>query len=172
MKDPTLTPGPSDDEILHRSYSFANQAVIAADLQRARVRAPSDPTTQWIDLHFFVVALWRVRRALHLASQVPRVRDRLLDALALFDKSIPDLRDMRDAAEHIDDRALQKPPRPGRRMISRFDLQSGSWSPSDESWEWAGRTLNVKDALAAAVRIVSVLRESDPHCRLSYELPE
>lgn len=166
-----LSTGPSDDEVLHRAYSFANEATIAVDLQRSRTRPPSNPTAQWIDLHFIVVALWRLRRAANLASQVPRVRDQIQAALALFDSALPDLRDMRDAAEHIDDRALSKPPRRGRQAISRFELQSGSWSPADETWTWAGRTLDVKAANAAAMSLLLALRSADPHCRLSYEEP-
>jgi hypothetical protein len=163
--------GPSDDELLHRAYSFANEATIAVDLQRSRIRPPSNPTTQWIDLHFLVVALWRLRRAANLASQVPRVRDQIRGTLALFDSALPDLRDMRDAAEHIDDRALSKPPRRGRQAVSRFDLQSGSWSSAEETWTWAGRSLDVRAAHSAAMKLLSAMREADPHCRLSYEEP-
>src|SRR5579863_6901255 len=102
---------PTDHAILERSLSLANVAMFSVSLQRRRVRSiePEDEAfvfRWWADLQFLVVALWRLRRIVTLASCVPQVSVGLLSALKEFDNALPGLSTMRNVGEHLDSYAV------------------------------------------------------------------
>jgi hypothetical protein len=59
-------------------------------------------------LRLLIVALTRLRRAARLAAGIPQLQASLDGALAQFNRDLPDLKKMRDVAEHIDDYALNQ----------------------------------------------------------------
>ena len=63
---------------------------------------------KWADFGFLIVALTRLRRAASLAANLPEAKSVLGKALKEFDASLPDLKRMRDVAEHIDDYAIDQ----------------------------------------------------------------
>ena len=60
------------------------------------------------DFDFLIVALTRLQRAARLAAKIPQLRVSIDAALAQFDRALPDLKKMRDVAEHFDDYALDQ----------------------------------------------------------------
>ena len=96
-----------------RARRLANVAMWSIELQCRRLEAvePEDAglvLRRWADFDFLIVALSRLRRATGLAAKVPQLRASLDTALERFDKALPDLKKMRDVAEHVDDYALDR----------------------------------------------------------------
>jgi hypothetical protein len=143
----------TEDALLGRLRSEATTWVNAVRVQRARVE-PSENRDPWeveIDLHFLLVALVRLERAVaRAADEVAEVGLALRYDLARFHKSVPGLRTMRDVGEHGDEYNLSK----GRRSeIRRADVQN--WSMRSTAggglvWRWLGHELDVDAATAAA----------------------
>jgi hypothetical protein len=78
-------------------------------------------------------------------------------ALKAFDAALPDLKTMRNVAEHIDDYAVDE----GRdTKISRKQLEVSS--NEDEKWCWLGFEMNVHEALLASVRLFEAMKACAP----------
>ncbi len=92
-----------------------------------------------MDLQFLIVILWRMRQAGVLALSAGLDAERLREALARFDTQLPDLKRMRDVAQHFDEYAVDGPgrrhARPGRSgKVGRRMLEVGSWDSSQFRW--------------------------------------
>src|ERR1700761_6329203 len=149
----TSEPPPPQAATYERAHRLANLALWTADLQYRRLDTdePGDtnfPLRRWSDFYFFIVAMTRLRRAAFLASKIPSVKDRMEVALKSFDATLPNLKKMRDVAEHIDDYAMGT----GRdKSINRKSLEVGI--TDGETWEWLGFKLDVGVALRAGIKI-------------------
>jgi hypothetical protein len=149
---------PNSAATYERSRRLANQALWTIDLQRRRLMSeePEDAKfilRKWSDFHFLIVALTRLRRTATLAAKVPEIAQEMREALVAFDRALPNLKKMRDVAEHIDDYAVDS----GKDAnISRKSLEV---SASDgETWEWLGFEINVNEALSASVTLFEALK--------------
>lgn len=118
--------------IYERARRLANVAVWTIHLQNRRIDSdePEDQDfvlRRFADIDFFVTAMWRLRRAAELASKVEAISANIKAALEEFDKATPQLRTIRNTAEHIDDYALDQ----GRdKSVSRKSLEVGGCNGS------------------------------------------
>jgi hypothetical protein len=154
---------PDNAATYERAKRLANMALWTIDLQRRRLNSkePEDSEfifRQWSDFHFLVVALTRLRRAAVLASKVTTINEQMRVALKTFDDALPNLKKMRDVAEHIDDYAVDS----GKdKNISRKSLEVSSSDGSDV-WEWLGFELNAGLALSASAALYGALKDCKP----------
>jgi murein L,D-transpeptidase YcbB/YkuD len=141
-----------------RARRLANIAVWTIVLQhrRLRTREPEDGEflfRRWADFQFLIVALTRLRRAGVLATKVPVIEKDIRAALHEFDVALPDLKKMRDIAEHFDDYAVDE----GRnRQVSRKSLEVGVIG--ETTFQWLGSELNADVALNASRRLFNAIQ--------------
>lgn len=151
---------PTDQAILERSLSLANEAIYTVSLQRRRVRSlePEDEPfvlRWWADLQFLVTALRRLRQIVTLASCVPQVSGGLLRGLEEFDNALPGLSTMRNVGEHLDVYAIDDRNR-RHKQVDRHMVQTGTWDGT--TYEWLKESLNVDKAYDAATKLYLALR--------------
>jgi len=144
-----------------RARRLANVSMFAVDLQVRRLQStePEDGRflfRQWFDFDSLVVALTRLRRSAVLARKVPAIKDRLTAALSEFDAALPDLKRLRDVAEHVDDYAVD-----GGRLatVRRQDLEVSSIDGTGPPLNWLGVQLNASGALVAAGRLFKTMQD-------------
>jgi hypothetical protein len=123
-------------------------------MQRSRLE-PSQNRDLWeveIDLHFLIVALVRLGRAVIRAVDETGLRLAMASKLEAFTTATPGLRQMRDVGEHADEYNLSK----GRRSdVPRAQVQSWSLSTNTAGglvWRWIGQELDVDSASEDASR--------------------
>jgi hypothetical protein len=133
---------------------------IALQVRRLRTKEPEDGEflfRKWADFQFLIVALWRLRRTAELASRVPEIAGQIRHAIIAFDTVIPDLKKMRDVAEHFDEYALDS----GRdKSISRRSLEVASVGPT--RFEWLGFTLDTESAVEASSELFAAIKSCPP----------
>jgi hypothetical protein len=144
-------PAPSQGATWERARNLASEAMYMVELQRRRAKGSEREdavfvTRWWVDLQFFVIALYRLRRAAYLAEKVPSVRGAIQAAGARFDKRLPTLKTMRDVTEHFDEYAIDTG---HNKAVSRQELQVGTWDGTVWRWGQIGH-LDVDDAFDAA----------------------
>ncbi len=141
---------------------MANVAMWSIELQCRRLETvePEDAKfvlRKWADFDFLIVALTRLRRATGLAAQIPQLQPSLSTALVQFDKALPDLKKMRDVAEHVDDYAVDQ----GRhRAVSRKSLEVSTMEADGPTLCWLQARLNVREASLASRALFAALKEA------------
>jgi hypothetical protein len=121
---------------------------------------------KWADIDFFIVSLVRLRHAATLAAAVPAIRDHVQAALKEFDTQLPQLKTMRDVAEHFEDYALDR----GRqKAIRRQQLEVGSLD--GKSFEWLDHELDVNLAFEAGEVLFDAIRQAQPAVTAAYVAP-
>lgn len=120
--------------------------------QRDRIRSINreDPEHFWhvlIDFDFLVVSLRRLRRVAGIARKVPTAAPLINQAIDEFDRALPDLKQLRDVAEHADEYAVDNPKRHDK-SIDRTMLEVASLSGTTL------RLLNVELDLGVLPRVV------------------
>lgn len=134
----------TDAALVGRMRTEATTWINAAHMQHHRVTHPVvDPSApgnevwrQEIDLHFLLVALTRLRRAVGLTTRVQELQGVLVERLTTFDEAVPSLKTLRNVAEHFDDYTIGRGRAAG---IVRQQLQA--WSLGEHSsqglvWRW------------------------------------
>lgn len=112
---------------------------------------------RWTDFDFLIVALTRLRRAARLAATTPQLHASLGAALAQFDSALPDLKKMRDVAEHIDDYALDQ----GRqRAVARQSLEVSTMEDEGLTLHWLQARLNAREASQASRTLFAAVKEA------------
>lgn len=151
----------TDAALVERMRTEATTWINAVHMQHRRATHPIvDPKApgeeawrQEIDLHFLLVALTRLRRAVGLTSRVEELRDKLIDYVVEFDKDVPSLTTLRNVAEHFDDYTTGK----GRTtQVKRHQLQVWSFGEDGDRglvWRWLGVEFSVEGAHRAATRL-------------------
>lgn len=145
-----------------RARRLANMSMFAVDLQVRRLQSiePEDGRflfRKWFDFDSLVVALTRIRRAAALARTVPEIKGPLNTALSEFDSALPDLKRLRDVAEHFDDYAVDS----GRlATVRRQDLEVSSIHGTGSTLNWLGVQLNASVALDAASRLFRAIQDA------------
>lgn len=134
----------TDAALVQRMRTEATTWINAVHMQHRRVTEPVvDPSApgnevwrQEIDLHFLLVALTRLRRAIGLTAHVHELHGAVLQHLTAFDEMVPSLRTFRNVAEHFDDYTTGR----GRvAEITRQQLQTWSLDgPTSRGlvWRW------------------------------------
>lgn len=162
MAKTTRELAPTPASMYERARRLANVAMWTVALQERRLRTkePEDGEflfRKWADIQFLIVALWRLGRAAELASKVPETAAQVRPAIAAFDKAIPDLKTMRDVAEHFDEYALYS----GRdKSISRRSLEVAFVGPT--RFEWLGFKLDTERAVKASSELFAVIKSCPP----------
>ena len=150
---------PSEEATYDRAIRLANYWLYSISLQHRRIKSvePEDKNfvfREWADYDFLIVALTRFRRAVKIPTGVISIKQELEKAIEEFDKALPDLKTMRDLAEHIDDYAVDQ----GRNQkISRKMLEVSTLN--DTELNWLGSKLDVDEALKASEKLYEVLKE-------------
>jgi hypothetical protein len=153
---------PDEAATYERARRLANHALWTIDLQCRRLNStePEDDRfilRKWSDFHFLIVALTRLRRSIELATKVSSIENSMRSALKAFDASLPNLKKMRDVAEHIDDYAVDS----GKdKNISRKSLEVGICN--GETWRWLDFEINVCEALKASISLFAALKRCAP----------
>lgn len=148
----------TDQALVERMRTEATTWVNGVHMQHHRISkplaVPDDPSAgawrQEIDLHFLLVALTRLRRAVGLATRVGLIQQALLVRIAEFDDQVPYLLRLRNVGEHFDDYTIGK----GRdSQVKRAQLQTwsmGSDTNGQLTWTWLGVEMRPAEAHAAA----------------------
>lgn len=152
----------NDAVILERAIRLANieMKTVALQWRRVKTKEPEDETfifRWWADLQFFILSLWRLRRTVKIALNVSdtNISDSIGVGIKEFDKAVPDLKKLRDVAEHIDEYAVDNPKRHVP-SVDRKQLEVGSWNGT--IYEWLEVKLNVDDAKIAAEKLFKTLQ--------------
>jgi len=153
---------PTSAETYERARRHANMLLWAIDLQCRRLRSSEPEDTafvfrKFIDFEFLIVSLTRFRRAIKLASNIPEIKLTIISALIEFDSTLPQLKKLRDVAEHIDDYAIDK----GRdSSIERKQLEVSCLGEgeNDVTLSWLGHEINIGDALRASNNLFDVIK--------------
>jgi hypothetical protein len=158
---------PSDEATLERCCRMADIELQAALLQRRRLRT-SEPEDDdfvlrwWADLQFFILTLWRLRRAASLLRSTCHWSNAVRSALASFDEATPSLRIMRNVGEHADAYAVDSPQR-HEKGVDRQQLEAAGWNGQIFGWlqktDGNYHTLNVDAALDAADALHRAIRD-------------
>ncbi|MGH8612143.1 MAG: hypothetical protein ACREYF_08905 [Gammaproteobacteria bacterium] len=151
---------PTPAATYERARRLANVALWTVDLQCRRLRNADEIDETflfrlWADFDFLVIALTRLRRAVSLAGKAPILAPPVAQALAAFDAALPQLKKLRDTAEHIDDYAVDR----GRvKSVKRQDLEVSSLTMEGPTLEWLGFRLNTEEALNASQALFESLK--------------
>lgn len=148
---------PTNQATLERAVRLASESMRAVDLQVRRIRGSEPEDDEWLfrawmDLQFLIVALWRLRLVGHLAA---RINDGVQKALKVFNREIPDLKLMRDVAQHLDEYAIDAG---HQRCVGHRSLEVGDLN-TDE-FQWLGGTLNLPQARQAAVVLYLSIKQA------------
>lgn len=158
------------DDILHLTFIRTNRWMNAVELQANRIIGPpvlpdsgneayrNDWNQRQMDIDYFLIALNRLRVAVKSANETIRDKN-LANALHEFDMKVPDIKDLRDIAEHFDEYD-----REAGKLDNKKSLTSESpwyhWGPSDGGVNYKGKQLTVVNSRAAARDLHRVVMES------------
>lgn len=163
-------PEPSKEATYERARRLANVAMWSIDLQCRRLRGtePEDETfvfRKWADFDFLVVGLTRLRRAAQLAADIPGLES-VADAIADFDHALPDLKTVRDVAEHIDayavDKGFKSPKKndePNKKTVVRQSLEVSTMDDDGPTLHWLDASLDARDAFRASQRLFEAIKD-------------
>jgi hypothetical protein len=158
------------DDILHLTFIRANRWMHAVELQAKRIIGPvtdlsvghESYRTEWnqrhLDLDYFLIALNRLRVAVRSANETLR-NARITTALKVFDTKVPDVKDLRDIAEHFDkyDREVGKL---NKKKTVTSESPSYSWGESDGGINYRGKQISVVTAREAARQLHKVVLDT------------
>jgi len=82
----------------------------------------------------------------------------MMNAIAEFDRALPDLKRMRDVAEHFDDYAVDDG---HRKEIMRQSLESSSINEDGPALIWLDRELNAEIALQASKVLFIAIQDAE-----------
>ncbi len=158
---------PTKLAVLDRAVRLGSDSLWGITVQLRRIRGAEPEDAEWLmrawtDIQFLVVVLWRMRLSGALALSADTEVERLQEALSSFDVQLPDLKRMRDVAQHFDEYSADGPgrrhTRPGRAdKVGRRMLEVGSWSSSE--FRWLDGSINFETASRASHKLYAAVRE-------------
>jgi hypothetical protein len=108
-----------------------------------------------IDLHFFLVALVRLRRCIaKVCERVPAFRSTLESHVQSFDEALPWLQRLRNASEHVDEYNLDEGHEPSVRRQQIQTWYTDTAANGGLIWGWLGERVEVDQAASAAATLV------------------
>jgi hypothetical protein len=157
---------PTTLAILERAVRLGSDSLygIALQVRRLKGKEPEDEewwARIWIDFQFLIVVLWRMRQSGVLAKSANIQRERIRQAISAFDTAVPDLKRMRDVAQHFEEYAVDGPgrrhlrPRIGTKVGRRM-LEVGSFY--DDGVRWLDGVIDFPAADLAARDLYLVVR--------------
>ncbi|GAB2448226.1 hypothetical protein GCM10027062_32280 [Nocardioides hungaricus] len=154
--------GPSEGVVVERLRTEATNWINAVALQSGRIdrrfrkEYPEQAEVQAleVDLHFFLMAVVRLRRCIErTANRVPGLGSTLGGRLRAFDGEVPSLLRLRNVSEHIDEYNLDE----GRDVtVSRRQVQTWYLDKSSNDsaiWGWLGERLDIDQTEKAALAL-------------------
>jgi len=140
---------------LEDSKYFVSRSVDALNLQVRRINEynASDSCEFWeqvADIHFYIVALRRFRRAVSVGASITKLKPEIDNALTIFDKEAGFTKKMRDIIEHIDDYISNSPKR-HHKDITNSTLYTIHFKKG--AFCWADSEFNVNTIQQAAYRL-------------------
>ena len=167
----------SEAAVVERAKSLANRWMWAVSLQHDRITRPRPQDKEFhpfgggtfdeADVHFLVIALWRLRTVATTVEHVPQVWDSVRNAIKAFDDRLPWLKRLRDVFEHLEDYAVDSTLR--RTDTSRRELQV--WAGSKKGIQWLGYDVDWKEALSAAQDLYHAVKTAYGSLASKGELP-
>lgn len=135
---------PTQLATLERAVRLGSDSLRGIKVQVGRLRG-SEPEDEewwgstWMDFQFLIVVLWRMRQSGVLALAADVETEQIRAALIRFDGRLPDLKRMRDVAQHFDEYAIDGPGRRHRRpgrddKVGRRMLEVGSLDADSVHW--------------------------------------
>lgn len=105
---PEIPLADEDISILEDSRYFVNRSVEALNIQLRRLenynsKNPDDFWDYLADVHFYIVALKRLRQSMLVGKKIDRLKAILDEEFDAFDKTTADVMKMRHVLEHIDE---------------------------------------------------------------------
>lgn len=153
---------PSEGVVVERLRTEATNWINAVSLQSGRIgrrfrkQYPEHVEVQAleVDLHFFLVAVVRLRRCIErTARRVAGLDAPLSNRLVAFDGNVPWLLRVRNVSEHIDEYNLDE----GRdETVSRRQVQTWYLDTADDGgpiWGWLGERLDIEQTEKAALAL-------------------
>jgi hypothetical protein len=99
--------GIEEISVLEDSRYFVNRAVDALNLQMRRLEENTRNADEFwdylADVHFYIVALKRLRQAMLMSRKILKIWDKLSSEFDAFDATTTDVLQMRNILEHIDE---------------------------------------------------------------------
>ncbi len=153
---------PSEGVVVERLRTEATNWINAVSLQSGRIgrrfrkHYPEQVEVQAleVDLHFFLVAVVRLRRCIErTARRVAGLDAPLGNRLRAFDGEVPWLLRVRNVSEHIDEYNLDEG-HDGR--VSRRQVQTWYLDAAEEGgpiWGWLGERLDIEQTEKAALAL-------------------
>ena len=159
-----MTGHPPDGPKIERTFELATGAMWAVDRMRLRLRDqeyPPETSAFWTDAMFFLIALCWLETAAHRFGETSVGRP-AREARQRFLGEVPDLRAMRNVAEHAVDFALDE----GRNsdidgrgvLVGRFDYPRFEWNLQRPKSGRGPYVLDVEAALGAAGRLYKAMQ--------------
>jgi hypothetical protein len=153
---------PSEGVIVERLRTEATNWINAVSLQSGRIgrrfrkQHPEQVQVQAleVDLHFFLVAVVRLRRCIErTAKRVPGLDAPLGNRLVAFDSELPWLARVRNVSEHIDEYNLDE----GRdETVHRWQVQTWFLDTTNDGgpiWGWLGERLDIEQTEKEALTL-------------------
>ena len=153
---------------LHVAFIRTNQWMQAVELQVNRIIGPTlDPKidgetkyrNNWNqkqrDIDYFLIALYRLKRGIETVNNLLKSVE-IESALRAFDRVTPDLKDLRDIGEHLDDYDW------GKGKLEKqltTEAPTYSWGPTDGGISYRGKRLTIIQSLAAARKLHQVVMD-------------
>lgn len=141
---------------------LANIAAWSVELQVHRLRAsreeiPGFAMQPAVDFHLLVTVLSRLRKAAKIVATVPKIADEIKQ----FDELLPDLRDMRNIQEHIDEYRL------GNGYNKSVNTSALLTVILDhDRIAWLDYEINLENALRASANLFKSIAENPPQAYL------
>jgi hypothetical protein len=153
----------SEGEVVERAMSLATEWMWAVSLQYDRIINPRPQDQAFhqfgvndfneADIHFFVIALRRLRQSATTIEQVPQQWDTIRRAIDEFDKRVPWLKHLRDVFEHLEDYAIDSNCRKSTTSCREIQV----WSASKHSLIWLGYNVDYQEAHLAAKELYKAI---------------
>ncbi len=145
--------------IYEDARNMANIAVWGVELQIQRLRQTENEIKEFvmqpvIDFHFLVTALSRLRVSADLVS---RICDLTIE-VEKFDRSLPDLRVIRNILEHIDDYRVGKG---HNKNVPKDSFQSILFG--NDSIRWVGYEINLETAVKSSSELFMAIKSKLPN---------
>jgi len=143
--------------------SEANIAVWAIQLQINRLRSEDNEIPGFVlqpvvDFHFLVTALTRLRKMADLVSKFSNISE----AIKKFDETLPDLKNIRNVLEHIDEYRLGK----GRnKNVSANALRTILLDP--DRIQWLDYEIKTNEALEVSDFLFQAIKANAPEAYLA-----
>lgn len=157
----------NDDFILfEKAIRLATTILFSIELQYERMQTNGSKDIsiasqiKWIDFQFFIIALNRLEKVACLLKSIHIIKSKIKLAIKEFNKSIPDLKTIRNIIEHLEEYAkgsgnLNK--NGEEEIISRHGIENHSILGS--KWSWLEYKIDIDISFEASKKLYSTIIE-------------